>query len=151
MQKRTPSMIHNGTSFVIVIFIVLCLAVFAALSLVLARSGYQMSRQTADRSLAVQEAYNQGDVWLKEIDDLLLAQYNELEKKDEAHFLAAVKTDPVLSELRHTIPLSDSQQLSIELEPCFPSKEWDGFYRITRWAIENTGTWEADRTIPVFQ
>lgn len=101
MKKKSPSLVHSGLSLVIVIFIVLCLAVFSALSLVTARSDYVLAQQEARRSLEIQAAENQAQQWLGDMDDALARIYASsetvadcLNALSESAVLAEYYTDP---------------------------------------------------------
>lgn len=171
MKKKSPSLVHSGLSLVIVIFIVLCLAVFSALSLVTARSDYVLAQQEARRSLEVQAAENQAQQWLGDMDDALARIYASsetvadcLNALSESAVLAEYYTDPgsagesstagefsdtqALGTLFAAFSISEDQQLSVELSLCWPAEE--RFYTIAKWLVENTGTWEGDQSIPVY-
>ena len=177
MKKKSPSLVHSGLSLVIVIFIVLCLAVFSALSLVTARSDYVLAQQEARRSLEVQAAENQAQQWLGDMDDALARIYASsetvadcLNALSESAVLAEYYTDPgsagesstagesssagefsdtqALGTLFAAFSISEDQQLSVALSLCWPAEE--RFYTIAKWLVENTGTWEGDQSIPVY-
>ena len=55
MDKKKHFSMNVGISWILVIFILLCLVTFGVLSMVSANSDYQMSKKTADRVTAFYE------------------------------------------------------------------------------------------------
>ena len=52
MNKKRPMAFNIGTSSILIVFVLLCLATFAALSLVSANADYRLSTALAERTTA---------------------------------------------------------------------------------------------------
>lgn len=79
-----------GASSILVIFVLLCLVTFAALSLVSARADWNLSRKAADHTLEYHAASNAAEETLAGA-DALLADCWRLAKGDESDYLARAR------------------------------------------------------------
>ena len=70
-HKIQITFMNLGASSLLVIFIVLCIAIFATLSLSGARSDYSFSEKMAHHKTAYYEACNTSELMLEEIDTIL--------------------------------------------------------------------------------
>lgn len=118
-----------GTSSLILIFIVLCLAVFAVLSLEHAKRDDLFSQKSAK---AVQEYYRadaEGEKFLQEIDSIVQEEIG----KEEPCFV-------------REIPMQSGLGLRIELIP-----EWEQkTVRIQEWKVYDREMMEIDQSMPVW-
>ena len=159
-MNRKKGFLGAGLSTVLLVFVMLCLIVFAVLSLATARADLQMSRKMADRTQLYYEAQSCAFEKIKSIDGILVKQYNE--EKD--HFLEnvwdALQSEDLTvtrSEDQQSIvcsfqePIDDTQQISVELTIAVPSKDGDACYKITGWQVQQINEWKADTGLPVMQ
>lgn len=70
-NKKQASFINIGSSSLLIIFLILCLATFAILSLSSAKSDYSFSQKLAAHKTAYYNASSQAELIVKEIDALL--------------------------------------------------------------------------------
>lgn len=127
-MKKTDAPAPVGGSSLLVIFAVLCLAVFAVLSLSSVRAEGRLSEASAE---AVR-AYYLADCEAEEI----LAQLRAGNVPD------GVTTEG--NRYRYECVVSDTQKLSVEVEA-------DGdAYRILRWQTEAVGQWQAEDELQVW-
>lgn len=118
-----------GTSSLILIFIVLCLAVFAVLALENAKREAVFSQKSAE---AVQEYYRadmEGVKFLQEIDRAVKAG----RQNDEGGFV-------------RKIPMQSGLGLRIELIPDWEQKT----VRVQEWNVYDRETMEIDQSMPVW-
>lgn len=154
MKKRIPSILNIGVSSILMIFILLCLVSFSALSLMTAHSDYQLSKKTAERTTTYYKAQNQAVATLKDIDDILAKEYGALLEPDATSFYE--KTSTALSVLKginitddeeqpavsYSIPAGSEELLEITLQIVYPIKQGDGYYKILKWSMHNTREWK---------
>ena len=125
-EKKVYPPIQIGVSFMLVIFLILCMVTFAALSLSSAQKDYEYSLKNAERTTAYYEASNLAEEKLAEIDRALASGQDA-----EEEFL---------------IPINDSEALHVILE--FHSQESSG-YTITSWKQISTDDWTGNEQLPV--
>ncbi len=117
-----------GSSSMLLIFIVLCLVSFAALSIVSANADRRLSQKIADRTTAYYEACNDAEKSLAGIDRVLREQYDS-SSDHEAYFQAVGHSKA------YAIPISDTQTLYVEIEILYPENDEDTFYHISSWQV----------------
>lgn len=141
-----------GSSWLIVIFIVLCLTTFGLLSLGNAKNDALLSERNAE---AVQEYYRAdclGETFLQQVDQAVLeagqsgaADPEELKRQVIAQFgdYYQEDTDRICTE----IPMKAGQALRIELLP-----DWaGGSCRVAVWRVYNQEDYEIDQSIRVWK
>lgn len=121
-QKSARNIINIGISSIIFLFIVLCLSVFALLSINSARQSYDTVMRNADAVTAYYAADSQAQQWL-----------HELRKED------ARTGDP----LKKEFPVSDSQTLSVEVDPAT--------LEVLSYQVVNNEVLKIDDSLPVWQ
>ena len=127
MDKRASAP-AVGASSLLVIFAVLCLTVFALLSL----STVQADKRLSDASTAAVLAYYEADCEAERIFSLL----REGELPDGV---------VVCGDLYYyTCPISDTQALEVELSRA------GGTWAVLRWQTVTTTQWEADDSIEIW-
>ena len=117
-----------GICSVLVIFAVLCLTVFAVLSV----STVQGHLRLADSSRSAVTGYYQADCEAERI----LAQLRGGSIPENVH-----RDDHLYS---YTCPISDTQMLAVLV------KVENGDYQILRWQTVSTADWEAEDKLPVW-
>ena len=123
-KKATYPPINIGTSFMLVIFILLCMVIFAVLSLSSALKDYDYAKQKANRTTAYYEACNEAE----EI-------YAKIEEENH-------REDSIV----YSVPINESEQLQVTLKRQFDA---ENNYYIYSWLQTSTEEWTADHTLPV--
>lgn len=121
-QKSARNIINIGISSIIFLFIVLCLSVFALLSINSARQSYDTVMRNADAVTAYYAADSQAQQWLHEL------------RKEGAR-----TGDP----LKKEFPVSDSQTLSVEVDPAT--------LEVLSYQVVNNEVLKIDDSLPVWQ
>ncbi|MDD3362361.1 MAG: hypothetical protein PHW34_11880 [Hespellia sp.] len=145
-EKRSYPVIHIGTSFLLVIFVVLCLVVFAALSLSSALRDQSYVEMEADRTIAYYEANAKAQEMLRDA----VTDFRDSGKASD--------------EISYSVPIDDSQSLEVTVllgvpdDPGEPegqtlrtSVPGGQTLRIIKWKKVNSGEWTADTTLPVLK
>lgn len=158
-DKNTSSFTAIGSSSLLVVFLVLCLATFAILSLSSAKSDYSFTERLAEHKTNYYTASSHAENVVSDIDRLLEDTYKS-RVMTQAEYLDAL--NPVL--LTHeAVPLSYSadsgspvisfnitiderQALFVELEVTDPSKS-PNYYEIKTWQVRPSNAWESDDTL----
>ena len=132
-KQNEPPMINTGISLLVVIFIILCLVVFAVLSLASANSDYESSRTLAEHRSAYYEASNESEDILHIISE---NGYSAVSEKALASKLEAADIDIAVSISKGTAswtaPIDDKQDLLVEVKLNSDS------YEIETWSICDT-------------
>lgn len=157
-----------GSVTLMMIFIVLCMVSFAALSLSTAASDYQASQKSAKHVKEYYHASNQAEETLASIDMTLSDDYQHT--TDMASYFSLVRSDYAdtpdftLTEdngklvISYQTPLNNKQALTTSLQVQYPSKgasendsgntsENDGFYKIISWQVVSTTEWNGDNSV----
>lgn len=121
-QKLTKPFIRIGITSIIFIFIVMCLSVFALLSVNSASQSYASVRRAADAASAYYAADSQAQIWIHQV-------------KSEGEAGGDV--------LRRDFPISDSQTLQVALD--------GSTFRILSYQVVNNEVLEIDDSLPVWQ
>lgn len=120
-KKFSYPPINMGTSFLLVIFIILCMVVFAVLSLSSALKDYEASKQNAARISAYYQACNKAE-------------------EIRANIAAENHTEATME---YSVPIDENQVLHVILE--HTEQTW----KIKSWKSESTAQWESTQTLPV--
>ena len=126
-KKRFFGM-NIGSASMLLIFVILCMVSFAALTIISANADRRLSRRIADRTTAYYDACNSAQESLAGIDQVLSRQYSVSISMEE-YFLAAGHNKS------YAIPISDTQTLLVEIEILYPEQADDTFYSITSWKV----------------
>ena len=129
-----------GGSSLLVVFAVLALTVFALLSLSTVRADVRLGDAAAK---AVQDYYA-ADVKAQEI----LARLRNGERPDGVE-IAGRLGDGIYT-ARYTVPISDSQELQVEVELTEAWADYSWRYQVVRWQAAPTGEWESDESLEIW-
>lgn len=146
MKKRKQTSypgVQIGTSYLLVIFVILCLVTLAALSLSSAKREQIYSQQLADRETAYCKANADAADIMVQIDAALRSE-NPLAEVRKLEGLTVAETEKEL-DISYTVPVTDSQQLEIEI---FANLE-KGTQKIVKWKENASDGWEEKATLPV--
>lgn len=147
-QKSSYPPFNIATSFLLVIFIVLCMVVFAVLSLSNAVKDRNLSEKNAARTTAYYEAGNRAEEILAVIDQTIAASHSleeaqrNLEQLDE---LTVTSKESTLL-INYAVPIDDSEILEVSLETS--TKSADNLI-IRSWKQHSTNEWTGDTSLPV--
>lgn len=160
-MNKKKGFLGAGLSTVLLVFVMLCLIVFAVLSLTTARADLQMSQKMAERTTAYYAAQSQAYEKVKKIDDILVKQYNEGKERFAENVRTALQkvSDLTVSQTddgQNVVcsflqPMDDTQQLEVELTIGVPSEEGEACYQITGWQVQPVEEWKADTGLPVMR
>ena len=174
MRKKNRMGLNIGTSSILLVFVLLCMVTFAALSYVSANADYKLSRSLADRTSAYYDAVNSAEEALALLDEQLAqlaadsagtSAYLEgipgLLKDTNAAFSPSGtdtgSTDTegadtggtVLGTLTWQAPINDTQALEVSLNLTDPFSS-DTRYIISQWQVVQTQTWEDGSTLNLY-
>lgn len=141
-DKQSSSFINIGSSSLLIIFLILCLATFAILSLSSAKSDYTASQRLAQHKTEYYEASAKAETILAKIDKALSEGMTADEIVADMDDIF-IERDDVIS---YEIPMSEKQALHVALHLTDPAK-CETYYEITTWQIISTGTWEGNQSI----
>lgn len=126
IKKQSYPPITMGISFMLVIFITLCMIVFAVLSLSTAKKDLAYSQINATHTTAYYEASNSAEIELYNLSQSM----NQYSDGDIIEFY---------------VEIDDAQSLQVNAE-LYPS---DNNYFIKTWKIISTKDWNGDNTLSV--
>ena len=150
-NQEVKSSMNIGSSSLILIFIVLCLATFGLLSLSSAKSDWNLAEKNAVSIRNYYDADRKGEEFVKLMDETLKQIYDEYAGGEE--LMAQVRSQ--LSEyyredtgfLTVEVPMAYDQALHIELSVTEDKKSR---YQIEAWKVINTVDYEIDDSMPVW-
>ena len=131
--------IQIGTSYLLVIFVILCLVTFATLSLSSAKRDQSYSQQLAGRETAYCEANAKAaqidDAFAKEDPVFAIRQIEGVTAEEDGENL----------DIFFVVPVTDSQNLEVEIL-ADPVK---GTQKVVKWKESASEKWEEKSTLPV--
>jgi len=127
-MKQKNYGVNIGSSSILLIFVLLCLVSFAALSIVSANTDAKLNNKVVERTTSYYEACNEAQTSIAEIDKTLHDLYTS--GVDEEVYFAQVGHD-----ISYVIPISDNQSLNVDLEILYPQNAGDTFYQIISWKV----------------
>lgn len=141
MNKKRRMVFNAGTSSILIIFVLLCLAAFAVLSLVSANADYKLSTTFRDRINAYYEASNRAELKLADIDSMLDECYTQSSSEDSYFSLVSEHINMTEDhKFSWNESIAENQQLDIGLTILYPTVENPHYYKIDFWKtyqIEN--------------
>lgn len=173
MKKNSgqSSFVNIGSSSLLIVFVVLCLATFAILSLSSAKSDYSLSERLAEHKGHYYEASSKAETILEQIDTILADTAGTASESrlsgSPRDFLASPYAEAVIEALDSTqiadtnisckradnnltvsyqVPLEKQQLLDIELAVTDYTKH-ETYYEIQKWQVISTDTWKSDDTL----
>lgn len=165
MNKRKFPITNIGSVSLLMIFIVLCMVTFAALSLSTAATDYRSAQTLADHTSAYYKASNKAEKKLTETESILQTCYYASSDADSYYQMVRQKLDitdtagtsgPLTYSFK--IRISKSQKLSVRLKVIYPdsttltgSGTTSAFYQITCWKADSASDWNADNSLKLIQ
>lgn len=171
MNKKSMPASNIGTVSLLMILIVLCLVVFATLSLSNAVIEYDYVEKLKENTAAYNAAEVTATQILYDADELLYtaaqtaasadtgasidsaayyAQVNKLlpTALPQANAVLQVKGETAL--LSYQVDIDEAHALAVTLELLPPSADTEAYYRISKWQKITTTEWNADKHLPVY-
>ena len=140
MKKKEVPVMNVGISLIILIFMNICLAAFAVLSLENALSDYSLSKKTAEHTTQYYKAVNK-------IQEQLAEKNQELVNRDKNRHKNGQKITK--KQLKLTEEVSKRQQLSVVLQ-LDETGRYPQYY-IKKWKLCSSDDWQADDSLDVYQ
>ena len=120
--------LNVGSSSILLVFVLLCLVLFAALSIISANADNKLTKKVLERTTSYYSACNEAESAMAELDETLIAAYKD--SQNETDYFS--KTGHQHS---YTFPISDLQYLKVDVEINYPTKDTDTFYIIKNWQV----------------
>lgn len=147
-----------GTSFLLVIFVVMCLVLLGVLSLSGALRDRSYGDRVAEKTTLYYAAVSEAQHRLGEIDRVLAAvgsqgKSAEVYQSDAARAVSEIegvscRQDGGRTMVSYEIPITESQNLCVELEVPDPGTG-EGNYKIVKWQEASLSVWEEEEPLPV--
>lgn len=128
MASRKSYGANVGSSSILLIFILLCLVSFAALSIVSANADMKLSDKVVSRTTSYYEACNLAEEELSMLDSTLWAAYNTATCKEE--YFDLVGQNKIIS-----IPTNEGENLVVEVDILYPEQSGDTCYMIESYKL----------------
>ncbi len=161
-NKQQSSFVNIGSSSLLIIFLILCLATFAILSISSAKSDYSFSERLAGRKTQYYEASAEASRILDSIDtkledlagadssggktaymDQVISSFHETQIDDTTLLCRSANGETVIS---YQIPTGDKQVLDIQIRVTDYTQN-PAYYEIKSWHVISTDSWEGDQTL----
>lgn len=159
MKKRPYPVINIGSVLLLMTFIVLCLAIFSALSLSSSASEYHYSEKLADHNRDYYSACGKANEVLQNIDDILETAYKgsraNYYRTAERELKGLEQVDSDFSQhsptVTYRIPVNKTQYLQVVLTLNPPDRTDEGYYRITSWQEVPASQWKGDDSLTLIK
>lgn len=159
MKERKMPFLGIGAASIVLVLAIVCLSVFAALTLSSAKGDYSLSQKNLDRTSAYYQASNAANEQVGVIDEKLWKLYRKSKgkkdymKKVRRSFakMKGISYNTKKKTIEFQESISEKQQLSITLKIDYPKKKDDPCYEVIKWKKEAVGTWKKDDSLPVYQ
>lgn len=139
MRQKGSFRISTGASSIVMIFVVLCLTVFAVLSFVSADADYRLSERAADSTEYYYKADTEMQAAIAAVDALL--KEGSPDSAFTSSAIGAQLSRPSVDTLQLTVAVDQNRQLEVTLN--IPG-EGGARYRVTRYQVVVTRLWEED-------
>ena len=163
MKKKSLPVTNIGTVSLMMIFIVLSMVIFAALSLSSAASDARAGQKLQTHLEEYYNASNEAEELLARADFIFAEagqktadteEFYRLVSEGTADFAASDLEDGRLI-LTYQVDINDGQALFVRLAVFSAqqakSENLNSFYRILSWQVISTDTWEGDNTLKLIQ
>lgn len=126
MKSSKNYTMNIGTSSVLLIFFVLCLVSFAALSLSSALADQKLTNRSQEKTTSYYQACSIAEGKLSEIDAELSEAYLSGMSENEYY-------DRFGHSMHFNVTISDTQSLYVELDVNYPVNDGDAYYSVATW------------------
>lgn len=158
-KKRTYPGIQIGTSFMLIVFIILCLVIFATLSLSGSLRDYEYSKKAAQKATDYYHACSLAEQKVGEIDAILCKSAQNSESYEEyienvTENVLKLQYTEINAENEDTIisfeeKINETQKLLVSLELEKELQANEKLYKIVKWKESPSKGWEEKTTLPV--
>lgn len=158
-EKSYPGF-QVGTSFLLVIFVIICLVLLGVLSLAGALRDKGYSDKIAEKTTTYYAAVSKAQHKLGEIDKAIAGLGGNYEKfgmyLEDVDMIASGMDQVACTRngeeliLSYKVPMTESQSLLVEVEVLDPQKG-EGNIKIMKWQEISESVWEEEGTLPVLQ
>lgn len=155
MNKKQPVFVTIGIPSLFLIFSVLCLVIFALLTLGTSRMDLQESQLSMEQTTAYYDACTEATEQCIALHDYLLETYKQSDG-ERAYFSTLEEnlpsSFPQISWDKHTRQasfhqiISQEQQLHVVLSICYPRSPEESPCEVLAWEASVYGQWEPDTT-----
>ncbi len=164
MKRKKLPITNIGTVTLLMVFIVLCMITFAALSLSSASRDAEMGQKAVRRITEYYTASNKAEELLATADNMFSSAYSQA--SDSSEYYRLIQKELLLTSITPVwtgdtldaafqVEINDSQSLSVHLDilPLQQVRETDtnAFYKILSWQVIRTDTWEGDDTLQLIR
>ena len=164
-KKNSYPPVNVGSSFMLVILVILCMVVFAMLSLSGAVRDENYSKKTTDRTTAYYKANNLAEERLEKVDQILFDisketnlytsdyQQKTLASLENIEGITVLPNEEVQNALiiQYLVPVGDDDSESLRVTLAANDRDIEGYYRITEWKQISTQEWKGDSSLPLLQ
>ncbi len=145
-NKNTFNSTHIGAASIMLIFMVLSLVSFAALTMVNSRADYILSKKMAERSRAYYKTCHEANAFIAESSSHIQNAYDVSPSKDS--FISMMENESFTK----SFPLADLQTLDVEIKPNYPKFDNDPLYYVTSYrVVTHDEKIELDESLPVLK
>lgn len=159
MQERKMPFLGIGAASIVLVLAIVCLSVFATLTLSSAQGDYTLSKKNLDRTTSYYKANNRVNEKIGQIDKRLWDLYRR--SKNKKSYMKRVKKSISAIEgvsyhkKEKTIifqqKITEKQEILVKLKVKYPTKKKDICYEVLQWKKESTGSWNRDDSLKVYQ
>ena len=143
-KKQSPLRINSGTASLLLVFVILSLISFAALSIVSAQADKRLNDKLVNRTTEYYRACNEANEYLMKLDLSLRRAYENSENKED-YFAAVGESSEII------LDMGEMQSLTVSVDINYPENTGDGFYTITAWRLDTIETIELDESLNLMQ
>lgn len=146
MNRKTFNSTHIGAASIMLIFLVLSLVSFAALTMVNSRADYILSKKMADRSRTYYKTCHEANAYIAESASHIYSAYAVSSSEDS--FKEMMENES----FSKSFPLSEIQTLDVEIRPNYPRFNKDPLYNVTSYrVVTHDENIELDESLPVLK
>lgn len=158
MKDHNMPFLGIGAASIVLVLTIVCLSVFATLTLSSAKGDQALSIKNLERTTNYYEASNQANKIIEQIDQRLWKDYHKSKNKKDY----IKKIPKSLSDMKNITydkkqqivsfqtKITTKQQIHVKMKICYPKKKEDVCYNIICFKNEAVGEWKTD-SLPVFQ
>ena len=140
-----------GAASIVLVLAMVCLAVFAALTLSSAKGDHTLSKKNLERTSAFYQASNAANEQVGAIDEKLWKLYRRSKGKKDYMKSKGISYNKKEKTIAFQESITDTQQLSVKLQIYYPEKKNDLCYEVIKWKKEAVGAWKKDDFLPVYR
>lgn len=131
MKRKNSGLfpVNIGASSLLLVFSVLCLVSFAALSAASADADARLTQKTAAHTAAYYQACGEAQDMLASLDQKFVEAFARADKEQDYFELLEAPS------FSFSLPVAERQKLYVTVLPLYPSGPGEPFYEITRWQI----------------